>query len=194
MSMHPESITKLKQEFPHLFIKPVIDSSAWIAPGAQVMGDVHIGKDSGIWFNCVLRGDVNYIRIGSRTNIQDLTMIHESWHKSPTIIGDSVTIGHNCCIHACKIGNFSLIGMGSTVLDDAEIGDYVLLGAGSLVTQGSKIPSRSLVFGRPAKVIRALTEEEIKGLEFSAEHYVKLATVFRSSDDWKMTGISNLSG
>ena len=168
----------MKAAFPHRYRQPQIDTSVFIAPGSHVLGDVTIGKESSVWFNCVLRGDVNFIKIGERTNIQDMTLIHESYKKSPTIIGDSVTVGHSVVLHACKIGSFSLIGMGSIVLDDAELGEYVLLGAGSLVTQGAKIPPRSKAFGRPAKVVGSLSDEEIKFLEHSAAHYVRLSQTY----------------
>lgn len=169
----------LTKHFPHRFKDPVIAPSVMMAKGAQVYGDVQIGADSSIWFNCVLRADVNYIRIGERTNIQDLSLVHESFQTHPTIIGNNVTVGHSCVIHACTIGDYALIGMGSVILDGAEIGDYVLLGAGSLVTQNTKIPSGSKAFGRPAKVVAELTDEEKRALEFSAEHYVKLASTYR---------------
>lgn len=161
--------------FPHLGKKPQIAPSAFIATGAHVMGDVTLGKESSVWFNSVLRGDVNFIRVGERTNIQDLTMVHVTSEGNPTIIGNDVTIGHSCVIHACTIKDFALIGMGSLILDEAEIGEYVLLGAGSLVTQRMKIPPRSKAFGRPAKVVGQLTDEEIEELVFSAGHYVRLA-------------------
>jgi len=177
----PLTLEELKAHFPHRYKQPSIDPSVFVAPGSHVIGDVSIGKLSSIWFNCVIRGDVNYIRIGEKTNIQDLTLIHESYKKSPTIIGNSVTVGHSVVLHACKVGDFNLIGMGSIVLDEAELGDYVLLGAGSLVTQGTKIPPRSKAFGRPAKVVGTLTDEEIKFLTFSADHYVRLRQTYLSS-------------
>jgi carbonic anhydrase/acetyltransferase-like protein (isoleucine patch superfamily) len=149
-----------------------------VAPGAHVIGDVVLGKESSVWFNTVLRGDVNYIRIGERTNIQDLSLVHESYKKSPTIVGNHVTVGHSVILHACTVGDFSLVGMGSVVLDDAEIGDFVLLGAGSLVTQGAKIPSGMKAFGRPAKVVGPITDEEREFLKWSAEHYVQLARTY----------------
>ena len=172
---------ELKAAFPHRYRQPSIDPSVYVAPGSHILGDVTIGKLSSVWFNCVLRGDVNYIKIGEKTNIQDMTLIHESYKKSPTIIGSSVTVGHSVVLHACTVGDFSLIGMGSIVLDDAELGDYVLLGAGSLVTQGTKIPPRSKAFGRPAKIVGTLTDEEIKFLSSSADHYVRLSQTYLSS-------------
>ncbi len=168
----------MKAAFPHRYRHPSIDPSVFVASGSHVIGDVTIGKLSSIWFNCVVRGDVNFIKIGEKTNIQDMTLIHESYKKSPTLIGNSVTVGHSAVLHACTIGDFSLIGMGSVVLDEAELGEYVLLGAGSLVTPGTKIPSRSKAFGRPAKVVGTLSEEEIKFLKFSSEHYVRLSQTY----------------
>ena len=165
-------------EYPSFHHSPRIDPTAWIAPGAQIHGDVVIGKEAGIWFNCVLRGDVNYIRIGDRTNVQDLSMVHVTYKGGAAIVGNDVTIGHACVIHACTIKDFALIGMGSVILDDAEIGEYVLLGAGSLVTQRTRIPPRSKAFGRPAKVVGELTNEEIESLRFSAAHYVRLAKAY----------------
>ncbi len=141
-------------------------------------GDTWIGKATSIWFNTVVRGDVNYIRIGDNTNIQDNSLVHVTGGGHPTIIGNNVTIGHSVIIHACTIKDFSLIGMGSILLDGAEIGEYVLLGAGSLVTQNTKIPSGSKAFGRPAKVVAELTEEEREMIRASADRYVALAKTY----------------
>jgi len=171
----------MKHKYPHKFRSPEIHPSAWCAPGSQVMGDVKIGAESSVWFNSVIRGDVNYIRIGERSNVQDLSMLHVSYEGNPTIVGNDVTIGHACVIHACTIGDYALIGMGSIILDEAEIGEWVLLGAGSLVTQRTKIPPHTLAFGRPAKVARDLTEKEVEELRFSASHYVQLARTYRDS-------------
>jgi len=165
---------------PHLFHKSQIDPTVFVASGAKIIGDVHIGKSSSVWFNTVIRADVNYVRIGERTNIQDLTLIHESYKASPTLIGNDVTIGHSCVLHACAIKDFCMIGMGSIVLDDAELGEFVLLGAGSLVTQGMKIPPYSKVLGRPAKVVGKLTDKEIEKLKWLAGHYVKLGQIYQT--------------
>lgn len=167
-----------RERFPHRFEPPRIDPSVFVAPGARIVGDVVIGKDSSVWFNTVLRGDVNYIRIGERTNIQDLTMVHVAHEGAPTIIGSDVTIGHGVVLHACTIRDFALVGMGSLVLDGAEIGELALLGAGSLVTSGTKIPPRTKAFGRPAKVVGELTDAEIERLKWSAGHYVSLARTY----------------
>jgi len=154
--------------------KPLIHNSCFIASSAEIIGDVSIGENTSIWYNCVLRGDENKIEIGNSTNIQDGTVIHINKDES-TVIGDYVTIGHKAIIHACKIGNNVLIGMGAIILDGAEIEDNVLVGAGSIVTPNKKIPSGSLVLGSPAKVIRELTKEEIMQLKQSAKEYVKYA-------------------
>jgi carbonic anhydrase/acetyltransferase-like protein (isoleucine patch superfamily) len=138
-----------------------------------------MGSESSLWFQSVLRGDVNFIRIGERTNIQDLSMVHVAYQSYPTLIGNDVTVGHSVVLHACTVGNLVLIGMGSVVMDGAEIGDRVILGAGSLVTKGTKIPSGSKAFGRPAKVAGMLTEKEIEQIAFSSQHYVNLAKTYR---------------
>ncbi len=151
----------------------------WIAPDATVIGNVEIGKDSSIWFGCVVRGDVHYIKIGERTNIQDLTMIHVTHYKKPdmsdghpTIIGDDVTIGHRVMLHGCTIEDACLIGMNATILDGAVIGKESIVGAGALVTGGKKFPPRSLILGSPAKVVRELTDTEVAELYASAKRYV----------------------
>ncbi|MDJ0929724.1 gamma carbonic anhydrase family protein [Breoghania sp.] len=143
----------------------------WVANGAQVIGQVFLGRDVGIWFGSVLRGDNEPIRIGARTNIQEMTMIHtDSGH--PVEIGEGCTIGHRAIIHGCTIGDNSLIGMGAIVLNGAKIGKNCLIGAGALVTEGKEIPDGSLVMGMPGKVVRALDEEAIAGLRSSADRYV----------------------
>lgn len=159
--------------------KPEIHHETFIAYDADVIGDVVIGEKSSIWFGAVIRGDVNKIIIGNFTNIQDGTIIHCS-NIYQTIIGDFVTVGHKAVIHGCKIGNNTLIGMGAIILDGAEIGDNVIVGAGSIVTERKKIPSNSLVLGAPAKIIRELTEEEIRKLKESAIHYWELAREYKN--------------
>jgi len=151
---------------------PRIDSSAYIVESAAVIGDVVIGAESSIWFNAVIRGDVNYIRIGKRTNIQDGCVLHVAREKYPLTIGDEVTVGHNATLHACTIGSRCLIGMGATVMDGSTIGENCIVGAGSLVTPGTTIQPGSLVIGGPAKVKRKLTESEIRSIIDSANHYV----------------------
>ena len=157
---------------------PRVDSSCFIAPDAWIIGDVEIGSDSSVFFYSVLRGDIQPIRIGSRTNIQEHSLIHTSHGMSPVIIGDDVTVGHRAILHGCKVGNNSLIGMGETVLDNAIIGEDSIIGAHSLVTKGTIIPPRSMVVGTPAKVVRSLTAEERSSLKESANHYVELANKY----------------
>ncbi len=168
-------ILKYKKDFPK------IANSAWIAPSADIIGDVEIGEDSSVWFGCVIRGDVHYIKIGKRTSIQDLTMIHVTHFEKekiigdgyPTIIGDDVTIAHKVMLHGCIIGNACLIGMSATILDGAEIGEESIVGAGALVTGGKKFPPRSLILGSPAKVIRELNDKEVEKIYQNAKNYVK---------------------
>lgn len=168
---------------------PKIGQNVFIAQGAKVIGEVEIGDESSIWFNCVLRGDVNFIKIGKRSNIQDLTTVHV-WHREfnedgslkdagfPTQIGDDVTIGHNCVIHACTIKNRVLVGMNAVIMDDALIEDDSIVGAGSVVTKGKKFPPRSLILGNPAKLVRELKDEEVAFLKISAQNYVHFKNDF----------------
>ena len=159
---------------------PKIRKDVWIAPNATIVGNVEIGEDSSVWFGSVIRGDVHFIKIGKRTNIQDLTMIHVTHYTkedmsdgNPTIIGDNVTIGHRVMLHGCKIEDGCLIGMNATILDGAVIGKESIVGAGALVTKNKKFPPRSLIIGSPAKVVRELSDEEVKELYESANRYVK---------------------
>lgn len=160
-------------------ITPKIHPSVFVAEGVHIIGDVEIGKDSSVWFNTVIRGDVNYIRIGARTNIQDNSVIHVTNQKFPTIIGSNVTIGHNAVIHACTISDYCLIGMGAIILDDAKVGSYSLIGAGAVVTTGMEIPDGVLVAGIPAKVIRHLTDDEKIFLAQSAQNYINYVATYK---------------
>ncbi len=157
---------------PHHGKKPTIDSSVWIAPSADIIGEVKIGSESGIWFQVVIRGDVNHITIGERTNVQDHSMLHVTRKTASLKIGSDVTIGHRVLLHGCTIGNRVLLGMGSVIMDGAEIEEDSVVGAGSLVTQGKKFPPNSLIMGTPAKLIRELKPEEKEFLMESANHYV----------------------
>jgi carbonic anhydrase/acetyltransferase-like protein (isoleucine patch superfamily) len=150
---------------------PKIHNSAWIAPSADLIGNIEIDEDSSVWFGCVLRADINKIKIGKRSNIQDLTMIHTDFDTS-TIIGDDVTIGHKVMLHGCTIGNGCLIGMSATILDNAVIGEGSIVGANSLVTAGKVFPPKSLIMGSPAKVVKELSDEEIEKLVKHAGKYV----------------------
>ncbi len=151
---------------------PKIDDTAFIASGARIIGDTVIGKDSSIWFNVVVRGDVNYIRIGERTNIQDNSTVHVTTETGPCIIGDEVTIGHNAIIHACKIENNCLIGMGATVMDDAIIREGSIVGAGAVVTMGKEFPPNSLILGAPAKAVKTIGAKEHEAIKYSVNHYL----------------------
>ena len=166
---------------PHHGVMPTIAPGAWVHPRASVIGEVSLGRDASIWPGVVLRGDVNSIAIGEATNIQDNSVLHVS-HKTPDnpaggplVIGARVTVGHTVVLHACTIEDECLIGMGSIVLDRVVVQKHVLLGAGSLVPEGRVLESGHLYLGRPAKLVRALTEEEIAYFNYSAEHYVRLA-------------------
>ncbi|PLY03158.1 MAG: gamma carbonic anhydrase family protein [Desulfuromonas sp.] len=152
---------------------PVIDETALLLPTATIIGDVVIGKDSSVWFQVVIRGDVNHIRIGDRTNIQDGSVIHVTNKTHPTVIGNDVTIGHNVTLHGCTIGNRCLIGIGAIVLDGAEIGSDSLVAAGSVVAPGTVIPPGSLALGSPARIKRQLSDKEIAHLQQSADNYLE---------------------
>lgn len=157
---------------------PRIDSSARIFEGAVVIGDVEIGAQSGIWYGTVVRGDVHSIRIGKRTNIQDLSMVHVTGETGPTHIGDDVTIGHKAMLHGCRIQDRVLVGMGAIILDNAVIGSDSFVAAGSLVPSRMEVPPGVLVMGSPARVKRELTEKEKKGILESAEHYVSYLELY----------------
>ncbi|MCG3174499.1 MAG: Protein YrdA [Myxococcota bacterium] len=161
-------------------VSPRIHPEATIFDGAVIIGDVEIGAKSSVWFNCVVRGDVNWIKIGERTNIQDLSMLHVTWKTSPLSIGDDVTVGHSVTLHACSIEDRVLVGMGSTILDRAVIGHDSMIAAGSLVTPGTIIPPRSMVMGSPARVKRELTGDEIRSLkEYYANAYLQFVEEYK---------------
>ncbi len=162
---------------------PVIADDAFVAPNTSLIGDVVVGAQASIWFGSTLRGDVMPIRIGARTSIQDNSVVHatDGWHA--TTVGEDCVVGHGVILHGCKLGNRVLIGMGTIVLDAADIGDDVLIGAGSLVTARTVIPSGMLAVGRPAKVKRPLTPEELERMGDGAAHYVKKAADYRLLTD-----------
>ncbi|PAF46635.1 gamma carbonic anhydrase family protein [Helicobacter sp. 12S02634-8] len=163
-------------------IQPQIDPLAKIFAHVCVIGDVRIEEDCSVWFGCVLRGDVNHIHIGARSNIQDLSVVHVAHGDGGgVVIGSDVTIGHRCIIHACHIDSLCLVGMGSIVMDGARIGEMSIIGAGSLITKGKVFPPRSLIMGNPAKVVRELSEEEIASIKLSASSYVALAKSYMVS-------------
>ena len=158
---------------------PQIHESAYIEESAQIIGDVWIGEQSSVWFNAVVRGDVYYIRIGNRTNIQDGTVVHVTNGTHATILEDEVTVGHNVTLHGCYIERGCLIGMGSIVMDGARIGARSIVAAGALVAPGTIVPPRSLVIGVPAKVKRALTDEEVAGLEVYWRNYIEYTRAYQ---------------
>jgi carbonic anhydrase/acetyltransferase-like protein (isoleucine patch superfamily) len=158
---------------------PVLKKDVFVAPSADIIGNVEIGEDSSIWFGTVVRGDVHYIKIGDRTSIQDGSMIHVTHYKkedmsdgNPTIIGDDVTVGHKVMLHGCTVEDACLIGMSATILDGAVIGKESIVAAGSLVTKNKTFPPRSLIMGSPAKAVKTLTDEQVAELYASAKRYI----------------------
>jgi carbonic anhydrase/acetyltransferase-like protein (isoleucine patch superfamily) len=163
---------------PHLLKNPDIHPTAWVAPGASVMGDVLLGPLSSVWYQCVLRADIQRIEVGEGTNLQDGTIVHLS-SELPTLVGSYSTVGHRALLHACEVGDEVLVGMGAIVMDGAKIGDRSLVAAGSVVPKGREIPAGSLVMGSPAKVVRALGLEEQRELRGWAEKYIRVAAEHR---------------
>ena len=157
----------------------MIDGSVFIAKGTVIVGDVDIGNDSSIWYNTVIRGDMGPIRIGDRTNIQDLTMVHVDTGK-PCTIGSRVSIGHRAILHGCVVGDDCLIGMGAILLNGVHVGDGSIIGAGAVVTEGREIPPGSLVLGLPAKVVRPVGDDLRKKIESTWRHYLKEASNHRA--------------
>jgi len=159
-------------------IHPQIHETAFIADSAQIIGDVHIGEQASIWFGSVVRGDMFYIRIGDRTNVQDNCVLHTRTGEKPTVLEDEVTVGHTVTLHGCYIERGSLIGIGSIVLDDARVGAQSLVAAGSLISPGTIIPPRSLVMGMPARVKRRITDDEVAGLDRYWQKYVEYSAAY----------------
>ncbi len=151
---------------------PVVHETAYVDESAQVIGDVQIGAESSVWMNVVIRGDVNAIRIGRRTNIQDLTMVHVMRDTHTTSIGDEVTVGHSAIVHGVTIEDRVLIGMGAVLLNGVHVEHDCVVAAGTLITEGTRIPARSLVMGRPGTVKRPLTDEEVAEIRWYADNYV----------------------
>lgn len=159
---------------------PRLAPDVYVAPGAVVAGDVEMGEGSSVWFGTVVRGDVGWIRVGKRTNLQDLTVVHVTGGKANTTIGDEVTVGHRAIIHGCTVEDRCLIGMGAILLDECVIGEGSVVAAGALVPPGKVIPPRSLVMGMPGRVLRQVTDEEARlGIE-GAEHYMEMARKYRA--------------
>lgn len=151
-------------------VAPQVHTQAWVAPSAQVIGQVSVGAGASIWFGTVVRGDTERITIGADSNIQDASVLHADAGQ-PLVIGERVTVGHQAMLHGCTVGDESLIGIGAIVLNGAKIGKNCLVGAGALVTEGKEFPDGSMILGSPAKVVRQLTPEQIEGLRQSAQHY-----------------------
>lgn len=163
-------------------VHPQIHDTAYVDQSAQIIGDVHLGEQSSVWCNTVLRGDMYYIRIGNRTNVQDNSVIHTRTGEYPTILEDEVTVGHSVTLHGCYVERGSLIGIGSIVLDDVRVGAQSLVAAGSLISPGTIIPPRSLVMGLPAKVKRALSDEEVISLNLFWQNYVRFSQFYREEE------------
>lgn len=163
---------------PFINVHPSYDETNFIAPSADVIGDVKLGRNASVWYNVTIRGDVNYIRIGECSNVQDNACVHVTHGTAPTEIGDYVTIGHGAIIHGCTIEDNVLIGMGALILDKAVIGRDSIVGAKALITGGVVIPPRSLVLGMPGRVVRQLTDEEVAGIRENAENYVRYSAIY----------------
>ncbi len=165
--------------WPYRGIRPTLHGSVYIAPGSHVIGDVQIAEGASLWFNCVVRGDVNSIRIGARTNIQDGTIVHVSGGRFATSIGNDVLVGHQCVIHGCRLEDESFVGMGATVMDGCVLERRAMLGAGSLLPPGKVVKAGQLWVGRPARYVRDLTSQEIEANLQAVVHYAKLAEEYR---------------
>lgn len=163
--------------FPYQDLFPEIHESVFLASGVKIVGDVKIGKDSSVWYNSVIRGDVHYVKIGEMTNIQDCSMLHVTNGKFPLNIGNKVTIGHSVKLHGCTIEDLCLIGIGAIVLDGAEIKEKSMVGAGAVVKPGFIVPTGKLAAGVPARIVRDLTDEEMLEFEISAERYKKYTEI-----------------
>jgi len=159
--------------------KPKIHDTAYVAYNTTITGDVEIGEDSSIWFQTVIRGDVAPTRIGKRVNIQDFSLIHQS-PDLPVVVEDDVTVGHQVTLHGCTVRKNALVGMGTMVLDNAEIGENAFIGAGSLVTPGTKIPPYTLAFGRPARVVRNLTDKDLSEMDRIRKSYVDKGAYYKT--------------
>jgi carbonic anhydrase/acetyltransferase-like protein (isoleucine patch superfamily) len=169
-------------------VTPTVPRSCFIEDTAVIIGDVVMGEQCSVWFHAVIRGDVHYIRIGHRTNVQDLCMLHVTHDTHPLIIGSEVTIGHHVVLHGCTIKDRVLIGMGSIIMDGAVIGEDSVVGAGALVTERTVVPPKSLVLGSPAKVRRPVTENELSWIRESAVNYVKYAGQYMDDSHSPRTG------
>ncbi|MDX2253798.1 MAG: gamma carbonic anhydrase family protein [Nitrospira sp.] len=159
-------------------IKPTVPTSCFIEDTGVVIGDVVMGENCSVWFHAVIRGDVNCIRIGDRTNVQDLCMLHVTHDTHPLLIGNDVTVGHSVVLHGCTIKDRVLVGMGAIIMDGAVIGEDSVVGAGALVVEGTVVPPKSLILGSPARIRRAVTDNELAWIKESAENYVRYARTY----------------
>jgi carbonic anhydrase/acetyltransferase-like protein (isoleucine patch superfamily) len=164
---------------PYRSILPRIDPTAFVDQSAQIIGDVEMGPESSAWMNVVVRGDVNWIRIGRRTNIQDGSIVHVMRDTHPTTLGDDVTVGHGVILHGCTVHDRCLIGMGAILLNGVEVGEECIIAAGTLLPEGMRVPARSLVVGHPGKVRRALTADDVASIARYAERYVAYAREYK---------------
>ena len=169
-------------------ITPTIPTSCFIEDTGVVIGNVVMGEQCSVWFHAVIRGDVHYIRLGNRTNVQELCMLHVTHGTHPLIIGNDVTIGHSVVLHGCTIKDRVLIGMGAIIMDGAMIGEDSVVGAGALVTEGTMVPPKSLILGTPAKVKRPVTNKELMWIKESSENYVKYAGQYMAHSSKARTG------
>jgi carbonic anhydrase/acetyltransferase-like protein (isoleucine patch superfamily) len=165
---------------PHGETSPTVAPSAWIAPGAYVIGDVSLGDQSSVWYGAVLRGDTEPIRVGSRTNVQDGCILHAD-PGFPAVVGEGCVVGHNAVVHGCEIGDDCLVGMGATILNGAKIGDGSIVAAGAVVPEGREFPPRSLIVGIPAKHVGDVSDEQTKEIASGASEYVERAVAHRKS-------------
>lgn len=158
--------------------RTVIDPEAFVARGAVVLGDVHVGRLASVWFNAVVRGDMAPIRLGERCNVQDGSVLHVD-EGCPLVLEDGVSVGHLCIVHGCTIGRGTLVGMGSIVMNRVQVGEDCLIGAGSLLTEGKQYPPRSLILGRPGKVVRTLSDGDVAKLRRATDHYAEAGRTYR---------------
>jgi carbonic anhydrase/acetyltransferase-like protein (isoleucine patch superfamily) len=163
-------------------IRPRLGQGVFVASNATVIGDVELGDEASVWFGAIIRGDVMPIRFGKRTNLQDGSVVHVTGGIASTTVGDDVTIGHMALLHGCTVGDRVLVGMGSVLLDGSVIEDEAIVAAGSLVSPGTRIPARSLAMGRPAKVVRQVTDSDLAWVQMAGRLYVEYARTFASSD------------
>ena len=166
--------------YPYRGVMPIVHPDAFVAQNAAVIGDTHIGKNSGVWYGCVIRGDVNEIRIGEGTNIQDLTMIHCAELGQGTYLGDNITVGHSAVLHACTIQDDALIGIQACVMDDCVVQKGAMLAAGALLTPGKIIPAGEVWAGRPAKKLRNVSARDLEFMQINRQRYVNLAAEYNA--------------